>query len=135
VSSAVNANCGKVAVNAPCLPKTDFATYDPSSKVGTALQPNWGNISPNSFRGPGYFDIDTNISRDFRIKERATFNLGLQAYNVLNHPNFGNPSGTLSSGSFALITGTVGPPTGIYGSFQGASVSGRVAVLAGRFTF
>jgi hypothetical protein len=53
---------------------------------------------------------------------------------VLNHPNFANPSGTLS-GSLGLISATVGPPTSIYGSFQGASVSGRVAVVTGRFTF
>ena len=80
VSSAVNANCGKVAVNAPCLPKTDFAIYATSSKVGTAIQTDWGNIAPDSFRGPGYFDIDTRISRDFRIKEKMTFNLGAQFY-------------------------------------------------------
>jgi hypothetical protein len=61
--------------------------------------------------------------------------LGMQTYNVLNHANFANPSGSLSSSSFGLITTTLGPPTSIYGTGQGAAVSGRLAVLTGRFTF
>jgi hypothetical protein len=133
--AAVTANCGRGAVNTPCLPKTAFATYASNSGVATPVQTDWGNIAPNSFRGPGYFDIDAQVSRNFRIREGIDFTLGIQAYNVMNHPNFAPPSGSLSSGSFGLITSTLGPPTSIYGTGQGASVSGRLAVLTGRFTF
>ncbi len=134
-SSQLGANCGKPAVNAPCLNKADFTTYSSSSGVSAPIQTDWGNVAPDSFYGPGYFDIDAQLTRGFKIKEKATFALGLQAYNVLNHANFANPSGSISSGAFGTITATVGPPTSIYGSFQGASVSGRVMVLTGRFTF
>ena len=132
---AVSNDCGKTAVNAACLVKADFATYSASSHVNTPIQTNFGNIAPDSFRGPGYFDLDTQISRTFAIRERLQFELGIQAYNVVNHANFANPSGSISSGAFGTITSVVGPPTSIYGSFQGASVSGRVMVLTGRFTF
>jgi hypothetical protein len=140
VPSAVNANCGGVsAVNAPCLTPSEFATYKTSSGVGTPVQTDWGNVAPNSFRGPGYFDIDSQLTRDIKIKERMSFNFGIQAYNLLNHPNFANPTTTggasLSSSSFGLITTTLGPPTSIYGTGQGAAVSGRLLVLSGRFTF
>jgi hypothetical protein len=135
VPSAVNANCGRAAVTAPCLTKSEFATYATSSGAGTAIQNDWGNIAPNSFRGPGYFDIDAQISRNFRFKEKMVLTLGIQAYNVLNHANFANPSGTLSSGALGTITTTLGPPTSIYGTGEGAAVSGRLAVLSGRFTF
>jgi hypothetical protein len=134
-SSQLGANCGRAAVNASCLTKADFATYSSSSGVSAPIQTNFGNIAPNSFYGPGYFDIDATLTRGFRIKERAQFVVGLQAYNVLNHANFANPSGSLSSGAFGTITSTLGPPTSIYGTGQGSSVSGRVAVLTGRFTF
>ena len=134
VAIGVNADCGRAAINAPCLPKSDFATYNSTSGVSAPIQSDWGNTAPDSFRGPGYFDIDAQLTRSFAIKEKMSFQMGVQTYNVLNHPNFANPSGTLS-GSLGLITGTVGPPTSIYGSFQGASVSGRVAVVTGRFTF
>ena len=132
---AVNADCGKVAVNAPCLSKTEFATYSASSHVASPIQTDWGNVSPDSFRGPGYFDIDAQLTRKFKIAERASLDMGLGSYNLFNHPNFQNPSGSLSSGAFGTITSTVTPPTSIYGSFQSGTVSGRVIVLTGRFTF
>jgi hypothetical protein len=133
--STIGSNCGRVAVNAPCLSTSEFATYKSSSGVGTPIQTDFGNVAPFSFYGPGYFDIDAQLSRDIRIKERMVLNFGIQAYNVLNHANFANPSGSLSSSSFGLITTTLGPPTSIYGTGQGAAVSGRLAVLTGRFTF
>ena len=140
-SSTLSANCGKAAVNTPCLTASEFETYSATSGAGTAIQTNWGNVAPNSFRGPGYFDIDAQISRNFQIREKISFTLGIQAYNVLNHANFALPTGgtgttvSVSSGSLGLITSTLGPPTSIYGTGQGASVSGRLAVLTGRFTF
>jgi hypothetical protein len=122
------------SIGTPCMPKTDFATY-PASGIASPVQTDWGNTSPDSFRGPGYFDLDMTIERTFTFKERFKLMLGMQAYNVLNHPNFANPSGTITSGSFGEITSTLGPPTSIYGTGQGSSVSGRLAVLTGRFSF
>jgi len=133
--SAVGSDCGKVAISAACLSKSSFATYNSTSGVSAPIQTDWGNIAPNSFYGPGYFDIDMQLTRDFRIKERARLTFGLAGYNVLNHPNFANPSGSVSSNSFGRITATVTPPTSIYGSFQSGTVSGRVLVLTGKFTF
>jgi hypothetical protein len=135
VPSAFGLHCNKSnAVGQPCLALTNFATY-PGSGVASPIQTDWGNTAPDSFRGPGYFDIDGTLQRSFAIREKYKFVFGLQAYNVLNHPNFANPSGSLTSNSFGQITSTLGPPTSIYGTGQGASVSGRLAVLTGTFTF
>jgi hypothetical protein len=134
-AGAVGADCGKAAVNAPCLSKTQFATYATSSHIASPIQTDWGNVAPDSFRGPGYFDIDAQLTRHFKIAERASLDMGLGSYNLFNHPNFANPSGSISSGAFGTITSTVTPPTSIYGSFQSGTVSGRVIVLTGRVTF
>jgi len=135
VPSALGTHCNSSnSIGTPCLPKTDFATY-PGSGIASPTQTDWGNISPNSFRGPGYFDLDATLQHSFTIKEKFKFVLGMQAYNVLNHPNFANPSGSLTSSSFGQITSTLGPPTSIYGTGQGAAVSGRLAVFTGTFTF
>jgi hypothetical protein len=135
VPSAFNTSCnGGNAVSAPCLPKTDFATY-PGSGISAPIQTDWGNIAPNSFRGPGYFDLDMTLQRSFAIREKYKFTFGMQAYNVLNHPNFANPSGSITSSAFGQITNTLGPPTSIYGTGQGASVSGRLMVFTGTFVF
>jgi hypothetical protein len=135
VPSAFNKSCnGGNAIGTPCLAKTAFATY-PGSCFNAPIQTDWGNIAPNSVRGPAYFDLDMTLQRAFAIKERYKFTLGIQAYNVLNHPNFANPSGSLTSGAFGEITSTLGPPTSIYGTGQGAAVSGRLIVLNGTFSF
>jgi hypothetical protein len=124
---ALGVYCGHSAIATPCLTASQFAT--------TATQFDFGNTAPDMFRGAAYFDIDTQVTKNFKIAERYTFGLTGQFFNVLNHPNFSNASGTVTSGSLGLISGTVGPPTSPYGSFQGASVSGRVLVVGGRFTF
>jgi hypothetical protein len=135
VPTAFGMHCNSSnSIGTPCMPKTDFATY-PNSGIASPIQTDWGNTAPDSFRGPGYFDIDVTLQRGFAIKEKYKFTFGIQAYNVLNHPNFANPSGSVTSGGFGEITGTLGPPTSIYGSFQGASVSGRVMVFTGTFSF
>ncbi len=133
--SAFNTHCGSSAVNTPCLSKSQFATYASTSGVSTPIQTNWGNIAPDSFYGPGYFDIDAQLTHDFKVREKVDLQFGMSAYNLLNHPNFAKPSGSLTSGAFGTITADLSPPTSIYGSFQGATVSGRVLVLMGRLTF
>ena len=64
----------------------------------------YGNIKRNSFRGPTNYQFDAQISRIFPIHESLNTTLRLEAFNVLNHPNFNLPTGT--------TTGTPGGPTG-----------------------
>jgi hypothetical protein len=116
-----------VTGGAPCFTASQFATK--------ATQIDFGNTGPNVYRGTGYFDVDTQLSKGFHIKERATFTLGTQMYNLLNHPNFANPSGSVTSSALGFISSTVVPPTSMYGSFQSGTVSGRVIVLFGKFSF
>jgi hypothetical protein len=135
VPSAFGTHCNSSnSIGTPCLPKTDFATY-PGSGIASPIQTDWGNISPNSFRGPGYFDIDATLQRSFAIKEKYKFVFGMQAYNVLNHPNFANPSGSSPRARSAKSPARWDRPTSIYGTGQGASVSGRLAIFTGTFSF
>lgn len=133
--AALSAGCGGSAVNSPCLSRSSFATYSATSGVSAPIQTDWGNIAPDSFYGPGYFDIDAQLTRNFKLTEKMALTLGMSGYNILNHPNFAKPNSSLSGSGFGLITSDLSPPTSIYGSFQGATVSGRVLVLMGRFTF
>jgi hypothetical protein len=54
---------------------------------------------------------------------------------VLNHPNFGNPTASITSGTLGTTTADVAPPATIYGSGQGGLVTGRNVVLTGKFMF
>jgi hypothetical protein len=118
-------SCG--TPNVACLTKSMFAT--------AANQHNFGNIPRNSFRGPGYFDTDMNLTKTIPIKERYRFTIGAYFFNILNHPNFDNPFNNVATGTFGQILQTVSPPSSAYGSFQGSAVSGRVIQTQVKFTF
>ena len=138
--SALGKKCGSGAVNPPCLTQSQFLYTSTSACNGATngcltAQSDFGNVPPNSFYGPGYFDIDTQVTKTVKIRERMNLQIGAGAYNTLNHPNFGQPSGSATSASIGKITGTVSAPVSIYGSGQGAIVSGRVLVLTGKFNF
>jgi hypothetical protein len=66
----------------------------------------YGTASRNEFRGPTAYNFDAQISRVFPIHERLTTTLRLEAFNVLNHPNFSNPTSALSSSTFGQISNT-----------------------------
>jgi hypothetical protein len=130
--AALGRHCGKASANTTqlgkaCLNVSDFAT--------AAAQTGWGNTKPNSFRGPGFFSIATQVSKKIAVTEHTHFDIGADAYNLLNHTNLGLPSSDINKGNFGLSTAAVSSPTSIYGTGQGAIVSGRVLVVFGKFAF
>jgi len=64
----------------------------------------YGSAGRNSLRGPGYTDVDFSLFRDIPIHERYTIQVRAEAFNLLNHPNFANPDGTLEDSNFGKIT-------------------------------
>lgn len=73
----------------------------------TAFVPNalgtFGNAGANSLVGPGYFDIDTEVSRFFNITERQRLELRFEFFNLGNNVNFGGPTTNLKSSTFGEI--------------------------------
>jgi hypothetical protein len=119
----------------PCFTTSQFETYNSTSGVATPIQTNFGETGPNVFRGPGFFNLDTNVTKKFFIKEQKNVELGAEFYNTLNHPNFSNPTAAITSGTLGTTTGDISPPTSAYGSGQGALVTGRVIVVTAKFSF
>jgi hypothetical protein len=64
----------------------------------------FGNASHNSLRGPGYFDVDLALSREFKAYEKLTLSVRAEAFNLFNHPNFVAPNGNIASSNFGQIT-------------------------------
>jgi hypothetical protein len=86
----------------------------------------FGDSGRFAYRGPGYFQLDSAVSRTFPLHERLALVLRLEAFNALNHPAFAAPgsSGNLGSSS-SLVSSTFGQITSTlntYGArvFQGA---------------
>lgn len=53
----------------------------------------------------------------------AELQIGAQAFNILDHPNFDQPVGDVSNSQFGSIIRTVGPPTSMFGSFLGGDAA------------
>jgi hypothetical protein len=128
-ATAQPGNCGAAAATTPCLNVNAFS--DPTVPSFTA----WSTQNRNQFRGPGYFDMDMTIFRTFKVGERLTMKAGIQAFNILNHPNFANPDSGVGDSTFGQILSTAGTPTSPYGSFLGFDSSPRIIQLSARITF
>jgi hypothetical protein len=90
----------------------------------------YGNTNRNEFRGPGYFNINLSLAREFRISERVTFHLRADATAFTNTPHFANPNATVGGANFGIITGTLQP-----GGFFGPDSGSRVLWLGARLAF
>jgi len=53
---------------------------------------------------PVYYEIDGAVEKRFPLAESRSISFRAEAFNLLNHPIYGNPSGNTSSGSFGRIT-------------------------------
>jgi hypothetical protein len=64
----------------------------------------FGNAMHNSLRAPNYTDVDAAVSRLFRLTERLDLTARVEAFNLLNHPNFLAPNASIASSSFGQVT-------------------------------
>ncbi len=73
----------------------------------TCISPGtYGNIGRNTFRGRTSYQFDAQISRIFPIHESLNATLRIEAFNVLNHPNFNTPTASTASSTFGQVTGS-----------------------------
>jgi hypothetical protein len=70
----------------------------------------FGNTGIDAFRGPAFWNLDFGAIKHFPITERVNFEFRSLFYNVMNHPNFANPNGVVTSPTFGQITGTSADP-------------------------
>ncbi len=70
----------------------------------------YGNAPRNSIFGPGIFNFDSSIIRNFRFAGSKSAQFRLEAFNVFNQPNWNDPNGSMSNlANFGTITSTRKP--------------------------
>jgi len=74
-----------------------------------------GTLGRDAITGPAFVNTDFSITKDTKITERLNLQFRTEMFDILNHPNLGNPVLTATSGSFGKITSTRFP-TGDFGS-------------------
>jgi hypothetical protein len=129
-------------------PKCSY--FDPSAfaapVISSAATAHYGNTNRNAYRGPGFFNMNMSIVRDFKIREIATLTVRGDAFGLTNTPHFNNPNAscpangnppggvqqacnTGTNNNFGIITsvispgGTFGPDPGNRIVWLGASVT------------
>lgn len=60
-------------------------------------QARQGTLGRNALQGFPLYQIDLALRRRFNLTERVNVQLRAEAFNLFNHPNFGNPTNTNSS--------------------------------------
>jgi hypothetical protein len=64
-----------------------------------------GNLGRNTFRGPGFAQVDFSLAKRFAITERVTVLVRADAYNAFNRVNLNDPNLDLSNTNFGRSTG------------------------------
>ncbi len=74
-----------------------------------------GNLGRDAIIGPDFVNTDFSVTKNTQITERFNLQFRTEMFDVFNHPNFGDPVLTATSGSFGGIFSTRFP-TGDFGS-------------------
>lgn len=87
--------------------------------------------------GPGFFDLDTTLSKSFNITERIKTEFKMAAYNATNRLNRGDPDTNIYSSTFgqALYQGSPGGSFGQQGATYGTGNAGRQVELGLKIIF
>lgn len=115
--------CGLDIDTGPCRPlvigklKTSVGDFDPIAGIvpfytpvatlaapgdveGPFKRPQTGTFGSqrNAFFGPGFFNSDMSLFKNFSITERVAAQFRFEAFNVFNHVNLGNPNNCVDCG-------------------------------------
>jgi hypothetical protein len=97
--------------------KNNPATGGPFAGIPALTSPCLGclgNLGRNTFVGPGYWESDITLAKNFKLTERLGLKLEGTAFNIFNRPNFAlSTSGTsnhnnILSSNFGKAGGTLG---------------------------
>jgi hypothetical protein len=100
--SASRSGCG----SATCIPWLNTSLFAQPA-IGT-----FGNVGKGAFRGPGRFNIDTGLIKNFiPFSRREDIRLQLRGefFNILNHTELNDPDVTRNDGNFGGIYGAGDP--------------------------
>jgi hypothetical protein len=75
-----------------------------------APQNAFGNSGRNVLRAPGFWNVDLGLQRNIPFGTNMNLQVRVEAFNVFNHINLGNPNVTFGNASFGRITTMSGRP-------------------------
>jgi hypothetical protein len=119
--------CDTTNYTAACIFEIPGTQASATGTTAPTVYTGLGNMQRNAVTGSGYADLDLSGEKETKIFENLSFTLRVDAFDILNHPNFGQPSGNVQSTSFGQITATR------FATSDGGS--SRQLQLSGKFIF
>jgi hypothetical protein len=141
IQSGDVANTGRAAerpnlIGAPivnCGSGRLFQCVSTSVFGSTASTFTYGNFGRNVLYGPGLYNVDFSVFKNFSIRERAKVQFRGEFFNVLNTPAFSNPNATLpapnAAGNLVATSGTT------FGNITSTKHDNRQIQFALKFLF
>jgi hypothetical protein len=84
--------------------------FNPGAFV-VPIEERQGTLPRNVLRGFPLFQWDLSVGRTFDVTQTINFQIRVDSFNLLNHPNFADPSGNLSTASlFGVSTAMANTP-------------------------
>jgi hypothetical protein len=74
------------------MPKTLSEWFDPSI-FSTPANGQWGNAGRGIIEGPGYILLNAGLQKTVRLERFGSLQIVMSFQNVMNHPNYGEPTG------------------------------------------
>jgi len=70
-----------------------------------------GNIGNGAIRGPGLWNIDFSLAKNFKLTERAQLQIRTDMFDALNHTNYSGLITAITNPRFGQLTSTLGART------------------------
>ncbi|HEY1987560.1 MAG TPA: carboxypeptidase regulatory-like domain-containing protein [Terracidiphilus sp.] len=124
---------GKIGATSPWFDTTAFTQPSGCTGQSPCTHPGLGNSGRNQFRGPGYIQDNISLFKRFNLYRETGFEIRVDAFQLSNTPQFGQPNGSGPSGAsgFGTITSTLGSGQGSVNGVGG----GRTLQGSAKFSF
>jgi hypothetical protein len=76
------------------------ASYFNPAAFAPVTTVSFGNSGRDILRGPGVFNVNASLFRNFRLTEKFQLQFRAEAFNLTNTPQFGQPGATVTSATF-----------------------------------
>jgi len=111
-------------LSVPCTLTAASTTKAPTCVPGTLT---FGNVGRNSVYGPGFTNMDLSLVKNTKVTEKLNLQLRADAFDVFNHPNYGQPG--VSGGFLAASLQPVAPVAGNPGAVNAGNQFGNFSTI------
>jgi hypothetical protein len=102
-----------------------YTSYVNKYAFTSAAPGAFGSSGRFAYRGPKFLETDCALNRSFDVYRSFALNLRLEAFNVLNHPNFAAPGS--STGSSGYLGTASAMSAGTFGTINATMLNGGAA--------